>query len=59
VLLSALLKHNFIRQYKIGSNIPADYFSHFPSKQGYNSTQVAAFDPFKTDLCKTKAQFFR
>jgi hypothetical protein len=44
---TALLEHDFIIQYKKGSDMPADYLSRLPA-----STEpiIAAFDPFQTDL---------
>jgi hypothetical protein len=42
---TALLKHDFIIQYKKRSDMPADYLSRLPA-----TTVIAAFDPFQTDL---------
>ena len=48
---TALLKHDFIMQYKKGSDMPADFLSRLPpSSEASMSDVVAAFDPFQTDL---------
>jgi Integrase zinc binding domain len=44
----ALFEHNFIIQYKKGSDMPADYLSRLPTT--VNNLVVAAFDPFQTGL---------
>jgi len=51
-LQTALLEHNFIVQYKKGTNMPADYLSRLPSLpvNAVESPSVAAFDPFMPDL---------
>ncbi len=47
----ALLEHDFIIQYKKGSDMPADVLFRLPaSSEANNSHVVAAFDPFQTDL---------
>jgi hypothetical protein len=48
----ALLEHDFIIQYKKGSDLPADYLSRLPASTSDTSqeTVIAAFDPFQTDL---------
>jgi RNase H-like domain found in reverse transcriptase len=48
----ALLEHDFIIQYKKGSNMPADYLSRLPASTSDSSNKevIAAFDPFQTDL---------
>jgi hypothetical protein len=51
-LQTALLEHDFVVQYKKGTNMPADYLSRLPSLP-VNSIQtptIAAFDPFTPDL---------
>ncbi len=45
---TALLEHDFVIQYKKGSDMPADYLSRLPSSS--NEPVIAAFDPFQTDL---------
>jgi hypothetical protein len=49
---TALLEHNFIIQYKKGSDMPADYLSRLPASTPESSQEavIAAFDPFQTDL---------
>jgi hypothetical protein len=44
----ALLEHNFIIQYKKGSDMPANYLSRLPAT--VNDPVIAAFDPFQTRL---------
>ncbi len=51
-LQSSLLKHDFIIQYKKGSNTPADYLSRLPSI----TYKIAAFDPFQVDLAHLQKQ---
>ena len=51
-LQTALHEHDFVVQYKKGTNMPADYLSRLPSLP-VNSTEtptIAAFDPFTPDL---------
>ncbi len=45
---TALLEHDFVIQYKKGSDMPADYLSRLPASS--NKPVIAAFDPFQTDL---------
>jgi Integrase zinc binding domain len=45
----ALLEHDFVIQYKKGSNMPADYLSRLPGAKE-NIASISAFDPFQTDL---------
>ncbi len=45
---TALLEHNFIIQYKKGSDMPADYLSRLPAT--VNDPVIAAFDPFQARL---------
>jgi hypothetical protein len=51
-LQTALLEHDFIVQYKKGTNMPADYLSRLPSLpvNTLESPAIAAFDPFTPDL---------
>jgi len=51
---TALLEHDFIIQYKKGSDIPADYLSRLPATT--NDSVIAAFDPFQTDLPKLQRE---
>ena len=44
----ALLEHDFIIQYKKGSDMPADYLSRLPAST--TEAVIAAFDPFQTNL---------
>jgi hypothetical protein len=46
--LMALLKHDFVIQYKKGSDKSADYLSRLPATS--NDSIVAAFDPFQPGL---------
>jgi hypothetical protein len=48
----AQLEHDFIIQYKKGSDMPADYLSRLPptTQESANDPVVAAIDPFQTDL---------
>jgi hypothetical protein len=48
-LQTALLEHDFVIQYKKGSNMPADYLSRLPRAKD-NVASISAFDPFQTDL---------
>ncbi len=48
---TALLKHDFIIQYKKGSDMPADFLSRLQaSSEASINDVIAAFDPFQTDL---------
>jgi hypothetical protein len=51
-LQTALLEHNFIVQYKKGTNMPADYLSWLPSLpvNAMDIPNINAFDPFTPDL---------
>jgi hypothetical protein len=51
-LQTALLEHNFVVQYKKGTNMPADYLSRLPSLpvNSIAASEIAAFDPFNPDL---------
>jgi hypothetical protein len=51
-LQTALLEHDFIVQYKKGTNMPADYLSRLPSLpiNAVDTPQISAFDPFTHDL---------
>ncbi len=48
-LQTALLEHDFVIQYKKGSNMMADYLSRLPGAKE-NITSILAFDPFQADL---------
>jgi hypothetical protein len=50
----ALLEHNFIIQFKKGSDMPADYLSRLPNTT--NEPVIAAFDPFQTDLAELQRE---
>jgi hypothetical protein len=49
---TALLEHDFVIQYKKGSDMPADYLSRLPvsTPESNKEAVIAAFDPFQTDL---------
>jgi hypothetical protein len=47
---TALLEHDFIIQYKKGSDMPADYLSRLSATT--NEPIIAAFNPFQTDLAE-------
>jgi hypothetical protein len=49
---TALLEHDFIIQYKKGSNMPADYLSRLPASTTESTSEnvIATFHPFQTDL---------
>jgi hypothetical protein len=51
-LQTALLEHNFVVQYKKGTNMPADYLSRLPSLpvNSIEAPAIASFDPFNPDL---------
>jgi len=49
-LQTALLEHNFVVQYKKGTNMPADYLSRLPSLPVSTIEQPQVFDPFTPDL---------
>ena len=51
-LQTALLEHDFIVQYKKGTNMPADYLSRLPSLpvNAVEMPEIHAFDPFTPDL---------
>ncbi len=54
-LQTALLGHDFIIQYKKGSNMPADYLSRLPGAPDAIPS-MSAFDPFQVDLCNLQLQ---
>ncbi len=54
-LQTALLEHDFVIQYKKGSNMPADYLSRLPGAKD-NVASISAFDPFQTDLYDLQMQ---
>jgi hypothetical protein len=45
---TALLEHDFIIQYKKGSDMPANYLSRLPAAP--EAPIIAAFDPFQPGL---------
>ncbi len=51
---TALLEHDFIIQYKKGSDMPADYLSRLPATT--SEPIIAAFDPFQTDLAELQRE---
>ncbi len=51
-LQSVLLEHDFIIQYKKGSNMPADYLSSLPS----TTYKISAFGLFQVDLAHLQKQ---
>jgi hypothetical protein len=51
---TALLEHDFIIQYKKGSDMPADYLSRLPAMT--SEPIIAAFDPFQTDLAELQRE---
>jgi hypothetical protein len=54
-LQTALLEHDFVIQYKKGSNMLADYLSRLlGTKEAIAS--ISAFDPFQADLCDLQMQ---
>jgi hypothetical protein len=58
-LQTALLEHNFIVQYKKGTNMPADYLSRLPSLpvNAFDSLpSIAASDPFQPELQQLQCQ---
>jgi hypothetical protein len=54
-LQTALLEHDFVIQYKKGSNMPADYLSRLPGAKE-NIASISAFDPFQADLYELQRQ---
>jgi hypothetical protein len=54
-LQTALLEHDFVIQYKKGSNMPADYLSRLPGAKE-NIASISAFDPFQADLYELQMQ---
>jgi RNase H-like domain found in reverse transcriptase len=51
---TALLEHDFIIQYKKGSDMPANYLSTLSATT--NEPVIAAFDPFQTDLAELQRE---
>jgi hypothetical protein len=51
-LQTALLEHDFVVQYKKGTNMPGDYLSRLPlfPINSLEAPAIAAFDPFSPDL---------
>jgi transposase InsO family protein len=54
-LQTALLEHDFVIQYKKGSNMPADYLSRLPGAKD-TVASISAFDPFQADLYELQMQ---
>jgi len=54
-LQTTLLEHDFVIQYKKGSNMPADYLSRLPGAKE-TITRISAFDPFQADLFDLQMQ---
>jgi len=54
-LQTALLEHDFVIQYKKGSNMPADYLSRLPGAKDAVAS-ISAFDPFHGDLYDVQLQ---
>jgi transposase InsO family protein len=54
-LQTALLEHDFVIQYKKGSNMQADYLSRLPGAKE-NIDSISAFDPFQADLYDLQMQ---
>jgi hypothetical protein len=57
-LQTALLEHNFVVQYKKGTNMPADYLSRLPSLPviSIEAPAISSFDPFNPDLQQLQCQ---
>ncbi len=54
-LQTALQEHDFVIQYKKGSNMLADYLSRLPGAKE-NIASISAFDPFQANLYKLQMQ---
>jgi RNase H-like domain found in reverse transcriptase len=54
-LQTALLEHDFVIQYKKGSNMPADCLSRLPGAKD-TVPSISAFDPFQADLYNLQLQ---
>jgi hypothetical protein len=54
-LQTALLEHDFVIQYKKGSNMPADYLSRLPGAKD-TVASISAFDSFQADLYELQMQ---
>jgi Reverse transcriptase (RNA-dependent DNA polymerase)/RNase H-like domain found in reverse transcriptase len=54
-LQTALPEHDFVIQYKKGSNMLADYLSRLPGAKD-NIASISAFDPFQADLYDLQMQ---
>ena len=56
---TALLEHDFVIQYKKGSDMPADYLSRLPATS--DQQVIAAFDPFQPNLptLQREEEYFR
>jgi hypothetical protein len=54
-LQTALLEHDFVIQYRKGSNMPADYLSRLPGTKDAIAS-ISAFHPFQADLYDLQMQ---
>jgi len=54
-LQTASLEHDFVIQYKKGSNMLVDYLSRLPGTKE-TVASILAFDPFQTDLYDLQMQ---
>jgi hypothetical protein len=54
-LQTALLEHDFVIQYKKGSNMPADYLSRLLGAKDAVAS-ISAFDPFQENLYDLQLQ---
>jgi hypothetical protein len=54
-LQTALLEHDFVIQYKKGSNMLADYLSRLPGTKD-TIASISAFDPYQADLYDLQMQ---
>ncbi len=54
-LQTALLEHDFVIQYKKGSNMPADYLLRLPGAKD-TVASISAFDPFQADFYDLEMQ---
>ena len=54
---TALLKHDFIIQYKKGSDMPANFLSRLPaSSEASKNDVISAFNPYQTNLVKLQLE---
>jgi hypothetical protein len=54
-LQTALLEHDFVIQYKKGSNMPSDYLTRLPGAKDMIAS-ISAFDPFQADIYELQMQ---